>query len=231
MQFTGILNSMGHMTFRDWIAPSIDIPEGDQRFIDEFIKRNAKGTFVLLEGGADIDPSIYGQENLYSNVGLYSKERDVHERRVIDAALKNEVPIFGICRGHQLLAAHLGGALYQDIGIQTGVRHNATHNVETFDLLRDFSGRMQVNSYHHQAVSKLPTNAVELAAYILNRKDGTTLSVNEAIFYPRSEYTIPMFSVQWHPEFMSDVDLVDWVVTQLFGFTPIERNENLYSAL
>ncbi len=224
-RFTGILNSCGSMTFSTQIAPSVDIPEGSQAVIDEFVRRNSCGTFVLLEGGADIDPAIYGEKNTHSHVSVYSRARDTHERRVIDAALKNDVPIFGICRGHQLLAAHLGGKLYQDIGIETGVSHSATHYVKTFGIFHDFRPDARVNSYHHQAVKKLPTDALEVATYVRMGSSGERISVNEAIIYPGDKYPVPMFSTQWHPEFMGDEELVDWVVETLFGFDVLDRSD------
>jgi len=225
-KFNGILNSMGSMTFSKWIAPSVDIPEGSQEVIDEFVRRNACGTFVLLEGGADIDPAIYGEKNTYSHIGKYSQARDTHERMVIDAALKNDVPIFGICRGHQLLAAHLGGKLYQDIGIETGFSHRPNHYVETLGIFHDFRPDAIVNSYHHQAVSVLPTDAIEVARHVHKNPsiDLLRMYINEAIIYPKGAYPVPMFSVQWHPEMMGDSNLVDWVVETLFGFDIIHRD-------
>lgn len=149
----------------------------------------------IFWGGADIDPSLYGEENLFS---YPSKERDRKEIQHFWDAVKARRPILGICRGHQLIAALRGGSLWQDITIQKGVRHAFNHKVRLFGLFRKTFGEevIIVNSLHHQAVKKVPRGGIVGAVC----PDGLI----EALYYPPSEEYPPMVGVQWHPEMMRD---------------------------
>jgi putative glutamine amidotransferase len=78
---------------------------------------------LLLSGGNDVNAHVYGEENMPFN-GSFSEERDLFETALVRAATKMKKPIFGICRGVQMLNAAMGGTLYQDIE-----RQNADKNV------------------------------------------------------------------------------------------------------
>lgn len=144
---------------------------------------------LLLPGGGDIDPSFYGQENRGS-VGI-KEDRDRREAEAFRLFLSLEKPIFGVCRGAQLINVLLGGTLHQDI---TGHRQDGNdelrHGSRTVDplLLSLYGGSFIVNSTHHQSVDRLGEGlrAVQWA------DDGTI----EAIRHD----SLPIFAVQWHPE-------------------------------
>lgn len=221
-QFTKVLNSYGGMRFQSWITPSVDIPNEDEK-VSDFIARNAEGAILLLEGGSDINPALYGEKNNFSYISKGSRQRDTHERTAIDAALMHNVPILGICRGHQLLAAHFGGTLWQDIEYELKQHHAGWHAVETLDIYHTFRAEDRVNSLHHQAVRDIPRGAVETARYIKHDK---TSYVNEALYYPGDIFSVPMFSVQWHPELMGDAELFDWALLTLFNLAPPTREGN-----
>lgn len=112
---------------------------------------------LLLSGGDDIDPALYGQTPL--NDSLHpDPERDRFEFALTRAFLDQGKPIFGICRGCQVMNCALGGTLYQDLPEQLGVnhldsrlRHPITCRPDSV-LARLFSRRFRVNSTHHQAV-------------------------------------------------------------------------------
>lgn len=208
---TLVLNSNGGLIFNRWITDSIDIFYGDKVQTEDFIKQYIEqDTLLLLEGGADIDPSIYKEPNIYSR--FWSRQRDHNERLVLDLALKYNIPILGICRGHQLAAAHLGGTLWQDIEKQCGVYHHEEHPITVYDKLLDhFGGGSLVNSLHHQAVRDFPKDAIAQAEH-----EG----INEALYYPE----LKIFTVQWHPELMHDKLFFDWV-TALLNVAKGQHNE------
>ncbi len=144
---------------------------------------------LLLPGGGDIDPALYGQENRGSK-GI-DAARDRREAEAFRLFLSLGRPIFGVCRGAQLINVLLGGTLHQDI---TGHRQDGNdelrHGSRTVDplLLSLYGGSFIVNSTHHQSVDRLGEGlrAVQWA------DDGTI----EAIRHD----SLPIFAVQWHPE-------------------------------
>ncbi|MBR0355170.1 MAG: gamma-glutamyl-gamma-aminobutyrate hydrolase family protein [Oscillospiraceae bacterium] len=144
---------------------------------------------LLLPGGGDVDPALYGQENTASK-GI-DTERDRRESEAFRLFLQRGLPIFGVCRGAQLINVLLGGTLHQDIpGHRQDGNDELRHGSRTVDplLLSLYGERFVVNSTHHQAADRLGEGlrAVQWA------DDGTV----EAI---RHE-TLPIFAVQWHPE-------------------------------
>ncbi|KML43595.1 gamma-glutamyl-gamma-aminobutyrate hydrolase family protein [Cytobacillus firmus] len=160
---------------------------------------------LLLTGGGDIDPTLFGEEP-HQKLGSICPERDVFEISMIQKVLARNKPILAICRGCQVLSIALGGDMYQDIFSQIGVpllqhgqkapRWHATHfvNVKRDSLLHKVTGMQsfKVNSYHHQAVRKMPEN-FEVCA---EASDG----VIEAFESTKHRFAL---GVQWHPECMT----------------------------
>ena len=150
----------------------------------------ARCTALLLPGGADVDPARYGQENRGSvGIDLFRDEREWEALRRFAA---RELPVFGICRGHQLLNVFFGGTLHQDIPGhgKTDPAHDRIHKSRTDDpLLQSLFGEsFPVNSAHHQSVDRPGDgfSAIQWAG------DGTVEAARHE--------TLPIFSVQWHPE-------------------------------
>ena len=144
---------------------------------------------LLLPGGADVNPCLYGQENMGS-LGI-DDERDKLELAAFKFFLKSGRPILGICRGTQLINVALGGTLFQDIQNHRQIEgQDVYHNSTTADefLMSVYGSSFTVNSSHHQAVDALGNGlkAVQWA------DDGTV----EAIRHD----SLPIFGVQWHPE-------------------------------
>ncbi len=117
---------------------------------------------LLLTGGEDVDPRLYGEEKLPC-CGEISPERDRMDFLVCRLALARNLPMLAICRGLQVLNCVLGGTLYQDIETQVGKEivhprsdtpadpvHEAL--VEKDSLLFRLTGEaaLDVNSRHHQ---------------------------------------------------------------------------------
>lgn len=144
---------------------------------------------LLLPGGGDIDPKLYGQENRGS-AGI-QEERDRLEAEAFRIFAERGRPIFGVCRGAQMVNVMLGGTLHQDIpGHRQEGNDELRHGSHTVDplLISLYGERFIVNSTHHQSVDRLGEGlrAVQWA------EDGTI----EAIRHD----TLPIFAVQWHPE-------------------------------
>ena len=160
---------------------------------------------LLVSGGADIHPATYGEE-LLPCCGETCPERDLMELLLLQEALKRDMPILGICRGHEMLNCVLGGTLYQDIAEQYAriLRHpvyerprDQVHgvNLEPGSLIARITGKtsLRVNSRHHQAIGKLGRGLSVNA----RAEDGLT----EGIELPGKRFVL---GVQWHPETLAD---------------------------
>jgi putative glutamine amidotransferase len=124
---------------------------------------------ILFSGGADLSPLSYGEEPL-PQVNAWSSDRDAQELALCREAVARGLPVFGICRGQQLVNVALGGSLVQDIPAQVGKEIGHAPTTEAMDELRHsievlapesliaplFDGpRGVVNSFHHQSVKEL----------------------------------------------------------------------------
>ena len=156
---------------------------------------------LLLSGGVDVDPRLYGELPL-PQLGRVDPERDTAEIHCTRTAMANGLPLLAICRGIQVLAVAAGGSLYQDIPKQLpGAMKNSqdaprwadTHGVRIVpgSRLEQLLGapEVAVNSFHHQAVKAVPAGFVVTAT----ADDG----VIEGIEAPTRGFTV---GVQWHPE-------------------------------
>ncbi|UZJ77701.1 gamma-glutamyl-gamma-aminobutyrate hydrolase family protein [Fictibacillus sp. KU28468] len=181
------------------------LPMGDKETVKEWA---ALCDGILLSGGEDMDPQQIGAEP-HPNLGKVIPERDETEINLINYAQNNNIPIFAICRGIQVLNGALGGTLVQDLNeeredvikhYQDGARSAATHSisVEKGTLLSEILGTedISVNSFHHGAVDEVAPG-LKAAAYA---SDG----VIEALESTDLEKSW-MLAVQWHPEDMTEV--------------------------
>lgn len=156
---------------------------------------------LLLPGGEDVTPNLYGEEPR-PQVTYMNEDRDRLEMELLALALERRLPVFGICRGMQLLAASLGGALYQDLPTQQpgsvahsqdrSIRAQLTHRVTLApeSMLEELLGKepLRVNSYHHQAV-KTPPPGFQITAWAA---DGVAEGMENL--------DGSVYAVQWHPE-------------------------------
>lgn len=151
---------------------------------------------LLLPGGGDIHPRLYGQ-NIDGSTEIDEK-LDQRQLKVLDHFVKEKKPILGICRGHQLINVYFSGNLIQDI--PTAKQHKRENNmdkvhdtlVKSCSWLEEIYGSTHVvtNSAHHQAVDRIGTGLVAV--------QHTTDGIIEAMEHE----TLPIWSVQWHPERM-----------------------------
>ncbi|MFY0625504.1 MAG: gamma-glutamyl-gamma-aminobutyrate hydrolase family protein [Reichenbachiella sp.] len=159
---------------------------------------------IIMQGGHDIAPETYGE----TPIGKWKGDaiRDKFELKILDYAIKNSKPVFGICRGFQLMNVYFGGTLFQDTLTQNEMA-NEHRSAELYDTVKHpiyfekgslldhiYAGTKNhyVNSVHHQAVKQLG-NDLEIYA---KSDDGLI----EAFGYTK-EKNGKVFGVQWHPEF------------------------------
>jgi putative glutamine amidotransferase len=163
---------------------------------------------LFMAGGGDVNPVCYGEEAYIKTEGIDSL-RDDTELTLIKWALDEGKPLLGVCRGVQTLNVAMGGTLVQDITDQlpNTIRHQyypefpreyVAHPVSTVSGSRLGSilgATAQVNSFHHQAVSKV-ASGFNVSAHA---PDG----VIEAIEAGNGQFAI---GVQWHPESLAPTD-------------------------
>lgn len=158
---------------------------------------------LILQGGSDIDPVMYGEAITHAR-GRIDIVRDRFECELVHAFVDAGKPVFGICRGMQLLNVVFGGSLHQDLAVEAA--GSAAHDVvDLYDehvhgvrlrhggwLSQLYGGvtRAMVNSIHHQGVKQLAEGLIVEA----EADDG----VIEAIRRDGDGFVV---GVQWHPEF------------------------------
>jgi len=167
---------------------------------------------LILSGGSDLDPELYGQEPHAETVGVVP-ERDQAELTLLQAALSRDMPVLAICRGSQVLNVAAGGDLVQHLPEQVGHeqhRHTpgvfADHDVtleEGTHLARLLGQRVPVKSHHHQGFGRLG-KGLRVAAHA---EDGAV----EAIEDPARRFTV---GVLWHPEAGEDFELFAALVAE-----------------
>jgi len=135
---------------------------------------------VVLTGGNNVDPALYGGEPGVSQV---YPERDRTEFGLIEGALQRGIPVWGVCRGLHTINVYFGGSLTQKVEGHVATDHQLTSE---HTLLSDAT----CNSYHNQAVRGEDLSP-KLRA-LAHSADGLI----EALYHP----TEPVAAVQWHPE-------------------------------
>ena len=153
---------------------------------------------LILSGGGDINPLYLGEEPIPALHGI-NPRRDLCELMLTRLAVDRQIPMLGICRGCQVLAAALDGSVWQDIP-SPGIKHSqdlersyASHFVSIAEdsVLHNIFGTQQlaVNSFHHQAVREAGPHL----RIVATAPDG----VCEAV---ESTEMKSIVGVQWHPE-------------------------------
>jgi putative glutamine amidotransferase len=153
---------------------------------------------LLITGGKDVDPAAYGQQP-HPATDPPARLRDDWEFALLDAALRRELPVLGICRGAQVLNVALGGTLHQHLPDVIGHSgHRAGNAVFSRLPVRTVAGTrlaallgesVDAQCYHHQAIAEVGEGLV-VSAW---DADG----VIEALELPGERFVL---AVQWHPE-------------------------------
>lgn len=209
---TGGLNEKGFLNIRNGYMQSVvraggipvllplDAPEEILR--DAFERMDG----VLISGGADIDPALYGEETL-PECGALDPARDRQEMLMAKWSRSAGKPALGICRGCQVMNVAAGGTLVQDIASTYHISKDVhsqpedyavtTHWVDLVPgtLAADVMGceEVRVNSRHHQCVKDLAPGMVLDGR---SRDDG----IIESFHDPKHPFYL---AVQWHPEMLS----------------------------
>ncbi|MBS1879606.1 MAG: gamma-glutamyl-gamma-aminobutyrate hydrolase family protein [Actinobacteria bacterium] len=156
---------------------------------------------LMLIGGADLDPTTYGQAATARTEATYLL-RDEFELALVRAAFARDLPLLGICRGLQILNVATGGTLHQhllDAGFAEhrplpGSLGGATFHSVTVEpgshLDVAGTGPVTVNSHHHQGVDRVGEGGAVVARSLSDQ-------LVEAIEWPRQRFAL---GVQWHPE-------------------------------
>lgn len=143
---------------------------------------------VLLTGGNDL--------GIFAPGNALSLKRDRVEKDLIDSALKNQVPVLGVCRGMQMLTHYFGGVLEKKPGHVTPAHEIST---ASSSLVRHVYGKtkLDVNSFHNYCVTNVAGELVEAARH----SDGSI----EAVESPSKK----IFGIMWHPERVEPYSLQD----------------------
>lgn len=158
---------------------------------------------IIFSGGPDIDATYFGKGNMpYANE--ISPIRDSMEIYMVKQALAMNIPILGICRGIQVINIAAGGSIFQDIYAENNDKQLLKHSqqaprwfqIHNINILGGTclhsifeKDTLKVNSFHHQAVSKIAPGFT-IDAYA---DDG----IIEAISHEGKKFVL---GVQWHPE-------------------------------
>ena len=214
------------------IIPPFRMNESTEQLLDDYLDR-IDG--ILFSGGADLNPLLLGEQPLPQLHGI-NTERDEQELQLMKKAYNRQLPVLGICRGIQVMAAALGGEIHQDIYVaqqqgepryltpmfkhsQEASRDTLSHTVkiDPDTILHAIyqTSVLPVNSFHHQAVKTAPEGF---------RVSATSLDgVIEAI--ESTEYK-SVLGVQWHPECLqktTDKDVFDWLVKEAESFAKARK--------
>lgn len=172
---------------------------------------------LLLPGGDDIDPSLFGQENNGSRD--IDRTQDLTQLAGADAFVKAGKPVFGICKGIQVINVYFGGTLIQDLpdgvrehhtyhhGLGTGEFHDTFIEKNSF-LYPLYGAVLRTNSYHHQAIDKVGDGLIV-----------TQKSAGDGVIECVQHKNLPVIGTQWHPE----KNIIDTVMPGVADGMPVFR--------
>ena len=161
---------------------------------------------LVLSGGNDVHPEFYGRMDAWEKMKDVDEHRDRFEIDIIQAALKSQLPILGICRGAQIFNVARGGSLVPDL-LDAGYADHRSNllgdKVHSITITPDSRLRTivglevaDVNTSHHQAIDR-PGDELRITA---RSSDG----VVEAAEWLQPEGKPFLLLVQWHPERIAD---------------------------
>lgn len=157
---------------------------------------------IIFAGGGDVHPRYFGQELDGADEAGIDLKRDELELGLGKAALANDMPVFGICRGCQVLNVAAGGGMVQHVdGHRSDTEAPVLHEVIVTPQSRIAAivdvAAFNVNTYHHQALDR-STLAPSFVPAAFDGGDGWIIEAWEA---PANRWAV---GVQWHPERMQD---------------------------
>lgn len=148
---------------------------------------------VVMPGGGDSDPVLYGEPDRHPRLRLVEPEQDAGDLAIIHAALSRRMPMLAICRGMQTLNIALGGSLIQHLEPGAVEHWDSVHAIEITEatsLVAQVMGATLLvgRSFHQQAVKQLG-DGLRITA---RTADGGVEAIEHT--------TAPALGLQWHPE-------------------------------
>lgn len=150
---------------------------------------------LLLPGGGDITPAFYGEQN-HGSADI-DTELDILQLQAFHLAAQKGIPVFGVCKGLQVINVGLGGTLLQNLEPPMGERHRYDAGDKYHESVINegtwlhslYGSETIVNSAHHQAIDRLGKGLFVVSRCPLD-------DCIEAIAHE----SLPIIGVQWHPE-------------------------------
>jgi putative glutamine amidotransferase len=171
---------------------------------------------LIIAGGADIDPSAYGQER-HPETSQSIRERDLTELALTRRAVERDMPVLGICRGMQVINVALGGTLHQHLpdllghefhrrrlGTFEGNEHDVHLRSGSLAALAAGEEMHETRSHHHQGVATIGAGLEVTGHAVMDE-------LPEAIEAPDRRFVL---GVQWHPEADEESRVVGALVAQ-----------------
>ncbi|MBM2814640.1 MAG: hypothetical protein HW421_1402 [Ignavibacteria bacterium] len=223
--------SENYKFYYSWLKnadPNIDIIDLYTMKINEALNVLDNCDGIIFTGGPDVHPIKYGKPEDSSRCEIDIK-RDNFEFQLINKARKLEIPIFGVCRGQQILNIAFGGNLIVDIpsDFSKQVIHRSDKGFDCFhDVTIDTNSLIyritkvrkgKVNSFHHQAVGRVAD-----AFNVAGRTDDNLI---EALELKSGTELQSIFSVQWHPERLDTVNPLSLPLARYFIGEAIKKRK------
>lgn len=169
-----------------------------------FYLQQASG--IVLGGGEDVNPTLYNKPEYKAICEVPDNFRDSIEFLLINYAVKNKIPLLGICRGNQILNVANGGTLIPDIpSFKKNCKENHRSSKDSAHVIiptsdswigKSFGNTIWVNSKHHQSIAQV-ADIFKVAA-ISGDSIIESIQVKDTVLHPF------LIGVQWHPELLHD---------------------------
>lgn len=178
------------------------------------VMRRINPSGVILSGGNDINPSLYGRSQ--KDETNISNDRDQTEIKIARYAIKHGIPLLGICRGMQLINVLYGGSLIQNIRKEIGqrVNHVASHHKVFFNehiFLKKYRNKsIKVNSFHNQGMTE----------EVLSRQLVPAAKSDDDVVEALVALNDKVLGIMWHPERRgSDSQVDQQLIKKFFDYT------------
>jgi len=194
---TMVARALGDAARGGWVAERLAARDLGA---DALLRETSRADAVVVLGGEDVSPHLYGAQGGYPGEGPHDIVADEAQIALVRRSLETLTPVLGICRGHQIVSVALGGTLVQHLHDESGLHRTGgvpadlsmTDHAVAIEPTSRLAGVLGttavVRSSHHQAIGRPGDGLVVVA----RAADGAV----EAVEHERA----PITGVQWHPE-------------------------------